>query len=96
MKKVLSLLLAVVMVIGMLPLGLISASAAGEIVTYEKVTSAPADWSGTYLIVYEDEKMVLNGSLTNPDTASNYKTATISSNKSNSFVFIQNKRYFIE
>ncbi len=46
--------------------------------TYTKVTSTPSDWSGTYLIVYEGEKMAFNGSLTNPDVASNYKTVTIS------------------
>ncbi|MBR4308959.1 MAG: InlB B-repeat-containing protein, partial [Oscillospiraceae bacterium] len=46
---------------------------------YTKVTSAPSDWSGTYLIVYEGEKMVFNGSLTSPDVANNYKTVSISS-----------------
>ena len=46
--------------------------------TYTKVTSTPSSWAGTYLIVYEGEKMVMNGSLSNPDVASNYKTVTIS------------------
>ena len=29
--------------------------------TYVKVTSAPADWTGTYLIVYEPDGLALNG-----------------------------------
>lgn len=31
--------------------------------SYVKLTSAPADWSGVYLIVYEKESLALNGSL---------------------------------
>ena len=57
-----------------------SSSSSSGGTTYTKVTSTPSDWSGTYLIVYEGEKMVFNGSLTNPDVASNYKTVTISGN----------------
>lgn len=46
---------------------------------YTKVTSAPADWSGTYLIVYEDESMAFNGALTDKlDAVSNYEEITIS------------------
>ena len=45
---------------------------------YTKVTTAPSNWAGTYVIVYEAESMILNGSLSNPDTASNYKTVSIS------------------
>lgn len=37
---------------------------------FVKVTTAPADWSGTYLIVNEDENVALKGSLT-ADVASN-------------------------
>lgn len=46
---------------------------------YEKVTSAPADWSGTYLIVYENgnEAYVFNGE----DAVNGYVSATINSNK---------------
>lgn len=44
---------------------------------YQKVTSTPSDWSGTYLIVYEDESFVFNGSLTKLDAASNYQEVTI-------------------
>lgn len=57
---------------------IIPASAAGETASYVKVTEAPADWSGDYLIVYEDENMIFDGSLTTLDAVNNYKTVTIS------------------
>lgn len=44
---------------------------------YVKVTSAPADWIGEYLIVYEEMGYVFNGSLSNVDSKPNYKTVTI-------------------
>ena len=47
---------------------------------YEKVTSAPADWSGEYLIVYEDAGYIFDGSLTTYDAVSNYKKVTITNN----------------
>lgn len=45
-----------------------------------KVTEAPADWSGDYLIVCESTQSVFDGSLTKLDAAGNYKTVTISDN----------------
>ena len=45
---------------------------------FEKVTSAPSDWAGTYLIVASGENFAFNGSLTTLDAASNYKEVTIS------------------
>ena len=48
---------------------------------FTKVTSNPGSWAGTYLIVYEGSKYVLNGSLASVDAVSNYKTVSISSNK---------------
>ena len=39
--------------------------------SYVKVTSAPADWSGEYLIVYEAGNVAFNGGLTTLDVASN-------------------------
>ena len=48
---------------------------------YIKVTSAPSDWSGTYLIVYGAENMIFNGSLTTLDAINNYKTVAITDNK---------------
>lgn len=44
---------------------------------FVKVTSAPSDWSGTYLIVYETGKVAFDGSLTTLDAASNTKSVTI-------------------
>ena len=48
---------------------------------YVKVTSAPADWSGTYLIVYESGNVAFNGALTTLDAASNTVNVTISDDK---------------
>ncbi len=45
---------------------------------YVKVTAAPADWSGEYLIVYEANSYIFDGSLTSFDAVSNYKAVTIS------------------
>ena len=39
---------------------------------YVKVTSAPNDWSGDYLIVYEDIEVAFNGGLSTLDATSNY------------------------
>lgn len=39
--------------------------------TYEKVNTRPADWAGTYLIVYEAEDVAMNGSLSDYDVANN-------------------------
>ena len=48
---------------------------------YEKVTSAPSDWSGQYLIVYETGKVAFDGSRTTLDAVSNTQTVTIKDNK---------------
>ena len=48
---------------------------------FVKVTSAPSDWSGTYLIVYETGKLALNGSLSKLDGAGNYSSVSISNNE---------------
>ena len=48
---------------------------------FVKVTSAPSDWSGTYLIVYEDGKIAFNGSLASPDTTLSHTSVTISDSK---------------
>lgn len=44
---------------------------------YVKVTQTPADWTGEYLIVYEDSGYIFDGSLASFDAVSNYKTVTI-------------------
>lgn len=48
---------------------------------FVKVTTAPTDWSGTYLIVYETDKVAFDGSLTKLDVVSNTVDVTISDNK---------------
>ncbi len=45
--------------------------------TFKKVTSAPKDWSGTYIIVYEAGSLVFDGSLSELDVASNNQAVTI-------------------
>ena len=44
---------------------------------FVKVTSAPSDWSGTYLIVYEGGKVAFDGSRTTMDAVGNTKDVTI-------------------
>ena len=44
---------------------------------FVKVTSAPSDWSGQYLIVYETGKVAFNGALTTLDAVSNTVNVTI-------------------
>ena len=51
--------------------------AAQGVKKFVKVTSAPTDWSGTYLIVYESGKVAFDGSRTTMDAASNTKAVTI-------------------
>ena len=48
---------------------------------YQKVTSEPDDWRGTYLIVYETGKYAFDGSLANPDVTSNWVDVSISNDK---------------
>lgn len=48
---------------------------------YVKVTEEPADWSGQYLIVYEEQSIALDGSLTKIDAAQNYTTVSIQDNQ---------------
>ncbi len=44
---------------------------------YVKVTSTPSDWSGKYLIVYEEGGMALDGSLSKIDAVNNCKEVSI-------------------
>lgn len=48
---------------------------------FVKVTTAPTDWSGKYLIVYEKGNVAFDGSLTSLDVAENTVAVTISNNK---------------
>lgn len=54
---------------------------AGEAVYYEKVTSTNDVTAGQYLIVYETDKRVFDGSLTDLDATRSYKEVTITDNK---------------
>ena len=47
---------------------------------YSKVTAAPADWSGQYVIVYEGGNCVLDSTLTTLDAKGNHKSVTITDN----------------
>lgn len=44
---------------------------------YTKVTAAPEDWTGDYLIVYEGESKAFNGALTKLDAVNNTVSVTI-------------------
>ena len=48
---------------------------------FVKVTTTPTDWSGTYLIVYETNKVAFDGSLGTLDAVNNTIAVTISENK---------------
>ena len=48
---------------------------------YAKVTNAPSDWSGTYLIVCESKNVALDGGLTTLDVVSNTISVTPSNNQ---------------
>lgn len=48
---------------------------------FVKVTTAPTDWSGTYLIVYETGNVAFDGSLADLDDVKNTVAVTISENK---------------
>jgi fructose-1,6-bisphosphatase/inositol monophosphatase family enzyme len=45
--------------------------------SYVKVTSAPADWAGDYLIVYEAGNVAFNGALETLDAVENTIAVTI-------------------
>ena len=76
-RRFLSLLMALVMVLSLLPALALAEDEEAASVTYKKVTTAPDDWSGEYLLVYEAGNAALDGSLTTIDAAKNYKVITI-------------------
>ncbi len=64
--------------------------------SYTKVTSAPEDWSGEYLIVYEDGSVAFNGALTEKlDVAENGIAVTISNGTIASTTAIDNATFTI-
>ena len=77
--RCLALLLAVVMVLSVMPAAMAEETAQTQ--TYTKVTEAPADWSGTYLIVSEGDKLIMDGSLDKLDVEGNKVDVTITDSK---------------
>ena len=75
-RRLISVLLALVMLLSLLPTAVFAADPAPQ--TYKKVTQAPEDWSGTYLIVSEGDKVALDSSLTTIDAVNDYKAVEIS------------------
>jgi len=47
---------------------------------YVKVTEAPEDWSGEYVIVYETDSLIFDGSLSKLDAVKNTQEVTITNN----------------
>ncbi len=88
-RKLACFALAFIMVLAMIPVFTFSVSAEDTATnTYEKVTTAPSDWSGTYLIVYENGSVIFDGSLDQIDAVGNTESVTISDSKIEA-----NKRY---
>ena len=82
-KKLLSVVFALCLaVVGIVTTPTVEASAASE--SFVKVTSAPSDWSGTYLIVNEAENFAFNGALSS--------TTTLDGNNNNITVTIANDK----
>ncbi len=72
-SRFLSVMLALVMVLSMLPAAVFAAESA----TYTRVTADQSDWSGEYLLVYEAGSLAFDGSLSTPDAVNNYQAVTI-------------------
>ena len=79
LNRALSLLLVLVMIMTLLPTAAFAADA--DTVSATKVTAAPQDWSGEYLLVYEDGGFAFDGSLAKPDAENDYKTVTLDNGK---------------
>ena len=80
-RKILPALLALILIAGMMP----AAASAEDAVTYTKVTEAPSDWSGRYLIVYEGGSLAFDGSLSALDAANDHRAVEIE----NDFVMLK-------
>ena len=63
---------------------------------YEKITSSLTDWSGNYLIVYEEGNLAFDGSLATLDAVSNTFNVTISNNSIDWSEAVQAKSFTIE
>lgn len=62
---------------------------------YEKITENLSDWSGEYLIVYEDGNIAFNGALTKLDDTNNTVGVTIADNKISSTSELENSTFTI-
>ncbi len=76
MKKMLRRILSFVMLVciafmGVFTMPMVSAKAEGAASCYVKVTAELSNWSGDYLIVYEDENVAFNGGLDTLDAENN-------------------------
>ena len=78
-KRLSSLLLTLVMAVSLLPTAAFAAD--GEAQTYSKVTQAPEDWSGIYLIVSEGDKLIMDGSRDTLDGTGNKVDVMIADGK---------------
>ncbi|MBP3484297.1 MAG: S-layer homology domain-containing protein [Oscillospiraceae bacterium] len=76
-SRLLAGLLVLVMVMTLMPAAAFAADPAANAVTATKLTAEPADWSGEYLLIYEDGKLAFDGSLETVDAASNTKAVTM-------------------
>ena len=72
-KKAIAVILTVLMAISMMPF-----TAFADTAYYEKVTENLTDWSGDYLIVYEDGNKAFNGGSSSINSAGNLIDVTIS------------------
>ncbi len=80
-KKLLSVVFALCLaVVGIVTTPTVQASAEAT-ESFVKVTESAADWSGDYLIVYEDGNVAFDGSRTKLDDASNTVAVTIADGK---------------
>ena len=78
-KKLASLFLCVCLLLSVMAVNVFAGTESAGY--YEKVTTAPTDWSGDYLIVCETENVAFNGGLTTLDAANNNIAVTITDGK---------------
>ncbi len=76
-KSIIGVSLTLIMIFGLFAIVPLKSSAADS---YVKVTEAPTDWSGDYLIVYEGGNVAFNGSLETLNVSGNKIDVTIDNN----------------
>ena len=80
-KRLISVLLSLVMLLSLLPTTVFATGEDTTAATWTKVTAAPDDWSGTYLIVSEGDKLIMDGSRATLDGEGNKVDVTITDGK---------------